>query len=329
MTSLVTGATGFVGSAVAKQLVNLGETVRVLVRPSSNRANLDNLPVEIFEGDLRDPKSLEKALQGCQSLFHVAADYRLWSRNPQEFYDNNVQGSKNILLAAAQTGVKRTVYTSSVAALGINPDHSPADENTPSSLETMIGHYKRSKFLAEEEVKKLIKSLGLDVVIVNPSTPIGPQDIKPTPTGKVITMAASGKIPAYVDTGLNVVHVDDVATGHLLAFEKGKTGERYILGGENLYLQEILEIVARITNRNPPKVQLPHYIVLPIAYLVQGWAYLTYGKEPMITIDSVRMAKKHMFFSSKKAEQELGYTHRSAQEAIADAIHWFQDHHYI
>ncbi|CAB1275563.1 hopanoid-associated sugar epimerase [Candidatus Nitrosacidococcus tergens] len=329
MTSLVTGATGFVGSTVAKQLVNLGETVRVFVRPSSNRTNLDNLSVEVFEGDLKDPKSLEKALQGCQSLFHIAADYRLWSRNPQEFYDNNVQGSKNIFLAAAQAGVKRIIYTSSVAALGVNPDRSPADENTPSSLETMIGHYKRSKFLAEEEVKKLTKSLKLDVVIVNPSTPVGPQDIRPTPTGRIITMAASGKIPAYVDTGLNVVHVDDVAAGHLLAFEKGKTGERYILGGENLYLREILEIVARIMNRNPPKIQLPHYVVLPIAYFAQGWAYLTHGKEPMTTVDGVRMAKKHMFFSSKKAEQELGYTHRPAREAISDAIRWFQNHHYI
>jgi dihydroflavonol-4-reductase len=329
MTSFVTGATGFVGSAVAKQLLDAGETVRVLVRPNSNRRNLEDLPVEVFEGDLKDQRLLEKALHGCQALFHVAADYRLWAANSQEFYDTNVQGSQNIMLAAAETGVRRIVYTSSVATLGLNTDGTPADEETPSSLKTMIGHYKRSKFLAEKAVKDLVHQLGLNIVIVNPSTPIGPRDIKPTPTGRVITMAASGGMPAYVDTGLNIVHVDDVATGHLLAFEKGEIGERYILGGEDLTLREILKIVARLTHRRPPKIRLPHYAVIPIAYFAQGWARFTRGKEPMTTVDGIRMAKKHMFFSSNKAEQTLGYKFRPAQEALSDAIIWFQVNHYL
>jgi dihydroflavonol-4-reductase len=328
MTSFVTGATGFVGSAVAKQLLDAGETVRVLVRPNSNRRNLEELPVEIFEGDLKNQQLLEKALQGCQALFHVAADYRLWVRSSQELYDTNVQGSRNIMLAAAEAGVKRIVYTSSVATLGLNTDGTPADEETPSSLETMIGHYKRSKFLAEKAVKELVHQLRLNIVIVNPSTPIGPRDIKPTPTGRVIAIAASGGMPAYVDTGLNVAHVDDVATGHLLAFEKGEIGERYILGGEDLALREIFEIIARITNRRPPKIRLPHHAVLPIAYLAQSWAHLTRGKEPMTTVDGIRMAKKHMFFSSNKAEQALGYKARPAQEALYDAITWFQTNYY-
>lgn len=329
MTSFVTGATGFVGSAVVKQLLNAGETVRVLARSNSNRRNLEELPVEIFEGDLQDQRLLEKALHGCQALFHVAADYRLWARRSQDFYDTNVQGSQNILLAAAEAGVKRIVYTSSVATLGLNTDGTPADEETPSSLETMIGHYKRSKFLAEEAVKELGRKLGLDIVIVNPSTPIGPRDIKPTPTGKVIVMAAAGGMPAYVNTGLNVVHVDDVARGHLLAFEKGETGNRYILGGENLTLREILESVAHLTQRRPPKIRLSPHAVMPIAYLAQGWAQLTGGKEPMTTVDGVRMAKKYMFFSSARAEQMLGYKFRPAQEALYDAITWFRANHYL
>lgn len=329
MTSFVTGATGFVGSAVVKQLLDAGETVRVLARPNSNRRNLEELPVEIFEGDLRDQRRLEKALHGCQALFHVAADYRLWAPRSQDFYDTNLQGSQNIILAAAEAGVKRIVYTSSVATLGLNADGAPADEETPSSLETMIGHYKRSKFLAEEAAKDLVHRLGLNIVIVNPSTPIGPRDIKPTPTGRVIVMAASGGMPAYVNTGLNVVHVDDVAAGHLLAFENGEIGKRYILGGENLTLREILEIVARLTGRRPPKIRLSPHAVIPIAYFAQGWARLTGGREPMTTVDGVRMAKKYMFFSSAKAEQMLGYQFRSAQEALYDAIAWFRTHNYF
>lgn len=329
MTSFVTGATGFVGSAVVKQLLDAGETVRVLARSNSNQRNLEGLPIEIFEGDLQDQQRLEKALHGCQALFHVAADYRLWAPRSQDFYDTNVQGSQNIMRAAAEAGVNRIVYTSSVATLGLSPDGTPANEETPSSLETMIGHYKRSKFLAEEAVKDLEHRLKLNIVIVNPSTPIGPRDIKPTPTGRVIVMAASGSMPAYMNTGLNVVHVDDVAAGHLLAFEKGRIGERYILGGENLTLRDILEAIAQLTHRHPPKFRLSPHAVLPIAHLAQGWARLTSGKEPMTTVDGVRMAKKYMFFSSTKAEQLLGYQSRPAQEAIHDAISWFQANDYL
>lgn len=329
MTSFVTGATGFVGSAVVKQLLAAGETVRVLARPNSDRRNLEGLPIEVFEGDLREKRRLEKALHGCQALFHVAADYRLWTPRPQELYDANVQGSQNILCAAAEAGVKRIVYTSSVATLGLNADGAPADEETPSNLEGMIGHYKRSKFLAEKAVKELVDKLGLNLVIVNPSTPIGPRDIKPTPTGRVIVMAASGGLPAYVDTGLNVAHVNDVATGHLLAFERGEVGNRYILGGENLTLREILEIIAHLTGRRPPKIRLPSRAVLPIAYLTQGWAQLTSGKEPMTTVDGVRMARKCMFFSSTKAIESLGYKFRPVEEAFYDAIAWFRTRHYL
>lgn len=329
MTSFVTGATGFVGSAVVKQLLAAGETVRVLARPNSDRRNLENLPIEIFEGDLGQKRRLEKALHGCQALFHVAADYRLWTSRPQELYDANVQGSENILHAAAEAGVKRIVYTSSVATLGLNTDSTPADEETPSSLQSMIGHYKRSKFLAEQAVKDLVRNLGLNLVIVNPSTPVGPRDIKPTPTGRVIVMAAAGGLPAYVDTGLNIAHVDDVATGHLLAFEQGETGKRYILGGEDLTLREILGIIARLTDRSPPRIRLPSHAVLPIAYFAQGWARLTGGKEPMTTVDGVRMARKHMFFSSAKAIDALGYKSRPAEDAFHDAITWFRTHHYL
>lgn len=329
MTSFVTGATGFVGSAVVKQLLAAGESVRALARPNSDRRNLEGLPIEVFEGDLREKRRLEKALHGCQALFHVAADYRLWTPRPQELYDANVQGSQNILCAAAEAGVKRIVYTSSVATLGLNADGAPADEETPSNLEGMIGHYKRSKFLAEKAAKELVDKLGLNLVIVNPSTPIGPRDIKPTPTGRVIVMAASGGLPAYVDTGLNVAHVNDVATGHLLAFERGEVGNRYILGGENLTLREILEIIAHLTGRRPPKIRLPSRAVLPIAYLTQGWARLTSGKEPMTTVDGVRMARKCMFFSNTKAIESLGYKFRPAEEAFHDAIAWFRTHHYL
>jgi dihydroflavonol-4-reductase len=329
MTSFVTGATGFVGSAIVKQLLAVGETVRVLVRPDSDRRNLEGLPVEIFQGDLSDQRQLEKALQGCQALFHVAANYRLWAPRSHEFYDINVQGTRNIILAAAEAGVKRIVYTSSVATLGLNPDGTPADEDTASSLEAMIGHYKRSKFLAEKAVKELVRELALNVVIVNPSTPIGPRDIKPTPTGRVIVTAASGNMPAYMDTGLSVVHVDDVAAGHLLAFEKGESGARYILGGENITLHEIFGIVAQFTGLPPPRVRLSKGLVLPLAYFAQGWARLTKGREPMLTVDGVRMAHKHMFFSSAKAEQLLGYKFRPAQEAIHDAIVWFRTNRYL
>ena len=324
MTILVTGASGFVGSAVVRRLLELDTAVRVLVRPSSNRANIQDLPVEVASGDLRDPDSLVKALMGCQGVYHVAADYRLWAPDPQDLYASNVDGTRNLLRAAGEAGVDRIVYTSSVATLGLHPDGSPADEDTAVGLQDMIGHYKRSKFLAEEEAKRLTQEQGLPVVIVNPSTPVGPRDIKPTPTGRMILEAACGRMPAYVDTGLNLVHVDDVAQGHVLAFRHGRIGERYVLGGRNMMLKEILTVIAGLVDRPPPRVRLAHNLVLPIAYLAETWAKLFGTGEPLVTVDGVRLAKKRMFFSTAKAEQELGYTSRPPEQALKDAIDWFQ-----
>ena len=324
MTTLVTGATGFVGSVVARLLLEQGESVRVLARPYSDRRNLENLEVEIVEGDLNDPASLKKAVKGCNALYHVAADYRLWIPKPDEIYKTNVEGSRSLLLAAAEAGIEKMIYTSSVATLGINPDGTPSNEDTPVSLEKMIGHYKRSKFLAEQTVQELIDKKGLPIIIVNPSTPIGPGDIKPTPTGRMILDAVNGKTPAYVDTGLNLVHVEDVARGHLQAYEKGQIGQRYILGGEDMSLKEILTMIAEFTDQKPPKIKLPHSVVMPIAYISEAWAKFTNGSEPRATVDGVRMSRKKMYFSSDKAKQEIGYQHRSANEAIKDAVEWFK-----
>ena len=272
---------------------------------------------------------MDRALAGCSALLHVAADYRLWVINPREIYEANVTGTRNIMLAAAHAGVTRIVYTSSVATLGLNPDGSPADEDTPVSLADMIGHYKRSKFLAEAEVKRLAQEEGLPVIIVNPSTPVGPRDIKPTPTGRIIVDAASGRMPAYVDTGLNLVHVDDVAAGHLLALERGKIGERYVLGAVNMTLKEILAELAAITGRRPPRIRLPHNMVLPIAYISEAWARTIGGKEPRVTLVGVRLAKKKMFFSTEKARRVLGFHPRPVEEALRDAVNWFREHGYL
>ena len=324
MTALVTGGTGFVGSAVVRKLLAAGHQVRVLVRPTSDCSNLSGLPVEHATGDLIDRGSLDRALNGCTTLFHVAADYRLWAPEPQQLYEANVTGTRNIMLAALEAGVERIVYTSSVATLGRTADGLPADENTPVTLKDMIGHYKRSKFLAEAEVTALAEKQDLPVVIVNPSTPIGPRDIKPTPTGRMIRDAAFGRIPAFVDTGLNIVHVDDVATGHQLALERGTIGERYILGGTDMSLRQILAEIANITGRKPPRIRLPHNLVLPIAYVTEIWFRLGGAGEPLLTVDGIRMAKKLMYFSSEKAIQTLGYRPRTATEAIRDAVDWFQ-----
>jgi dihydroflavonol-4-reductase len=323
MTTLVTGATGFLGSAVLRQLLDEGTRVRALARPGSDCRNLEGLDVEIVEGDLRDQGSLERALRGCYALFHVAADYRLWAPRPQELYDSNVTGTRQIMLAAGEAGVERIVYTSSVAVLGLNSDGTPADEDTRVSINDMIGHYKRSKFLAEELIRKLVREQRLPVVIVNPSTPVGPRDIKPTPTGRMIRDAALGRMPAYVDTGLNIAHVDDVAAGHLAAYRRGVIGERYILGGENLYLQEILTRIARLTGRRPPRIRLTQGMVMPIAWLSEAWARLTGGGEPRVTIDGLKMSRKLMFFSHARAERELGYSARPAEDALRDAVNWF------
>jgi dihydroflavonol-4-reductase len=320
--ALVTGATGFVGSAVARRLLRDGHRVRVLARTGSDRRNLQGLDVEVVEGDLTKPSTLLPACEGCDALFHVAADYRLWAPDPSELYRSNVDGTRAILEAAKRVGVPRIVYTSSVATLGIPKDGTPGSETTPVSVDDMIGHYKRSKFLAEEEARKFAAD-GLPIVIVNPSTPIGPYDIKPTPTGRVVRDAMAGKVPAYVDTGLNIVHVDDVAEGHWLAFERGVVGERYVLGGFDMSLREVLTEIADIAGRSPPKIRLPHAVVMPIAYVSEAWARLT-GMNPIATVEEVRMSKKRMFFTSEKARRELGYTARPARLALEDAVRWFR-----
>jgi dihydroflavonol-4-reductase len=327
MKTLITGANGFVGSAVLRYLLEESHDVRVLVRPGSNRQNLKSLPIEIVEGDLTNSNSLKSAVIGCKFIFHVAADYRLWIPNPEVMYQTNVDGTRLLMQHAADAGIEKIIYTSSVATLGINSDKTPANEETPVSLKDMIGYYKRSKYMAEEEVHKLVKMLNLPVTIVNPSTPIGPRDIKPTPTGRIIVDCLSGRIPAYVDTGLNIAHVDDVARGHLLALEKGEIGERYILGGEDLSLKSILEIICVIGKRKPPKVSIPHNLILPIAKLIEVWAQFT-KVEPLTTVDGIRLAKKHMFFTSAKAKEKLGYESRPAKQAIEDAINWFIENDY-
>jgi dihydroflavonol-4-reductase len=320
---LVTGASGFVGSAVVRVLLAAGRKVRVLLRPSSDRRNVEGLAVETRTGSLTEPASLAAALEGCGALYHVAADYRLWVRDPETMYEANVEGTRQLMEAALAAGVERVVYTSSVATLGWRADGRVADETTPSTLADMIGHYKRSKFLAEAVVRDLVQVRQLPAVIVNPSTPVGPRDAKPTPTGRLIVEAATGRMPAYVDTGLNIVHVDDVARGHLLAEAKGRTGERYILGGENLTLGEILRLIASIVGRRPPKIQVPAALVWPVAVVEEALGRFV-GREPFATREGLRMARHKMFFSSAKAERELGYHPRSAREGLADAVAWFR-----
>jgi dihydroflavonol-4-reductase len=323
MKALVTGATGFVGAAIARALLAAHWQVRVLARKGSERRNLQGLDVEVQEGDLTDPESLQSAARGCTGLFHAAADYRLGAPDPSQLYRANVEGTRNILAAASRAGVQRIVYTSSVATIGIPADGTPGDEATPNSLQNMIGHYKRSKYLAEEVVIEAARA-GTSVVIVSPSTPVGPGDVKPTPTGQLVLDAAAGRMPAYVDTGLNIVHVDDVAAGHLLAYERGTVGERYILGGQDMSLREILALIAAQVGRRPPRVRLPYGVVLPIAYLAEAYAKLS-GRSGRITLEGVRMSRKRMFFSSAKAVRELGYTHRPPAEAFKDAIRWYRE----
>ena len=322
MRALVTGATGFVGAAVARALLKEQWQVRALARPGSDRSNLSGLAVEVCEGDLTQSESLAAAVQGCEALFHVAADYRLGARDHEQLYRTNVEGTRAILAAARAAGVKRIVYTSSVAAVGIPKDGTPGAEQTPVMLENMIGHYKRSKFLAEEVVREAIRA-GAPAVIVSPSTPVGPGDVKPTPTGQLVLDAAAGRMPAYVDTGLNIVHVDDVAMGHLLAYKHGTLGERYILGGQDMTLRQILREISGLVGRKAPSIRLPYGVVLPMAYVAEGWAKVT-GRSGRLTLEGVRMSRKHMFFSSEKAVRELGYTYRAPVLAFEDAIRWFR-----
>jgi len=326
MKTLVTGATGFVGSAVVRQLLNAGYSVRTLVRAGSDHRNLDALQVERVTGDLTDPASLQRAAAGCEVLYHIAADYRLWVRDPQAMDRANIDGTRNVLLAGAEAGCRRMVYTSSVATLGLRSDGTPADEQEPARLDDMHGPYKRSKFLAEREVERLVERRGLPVVIVNPSTPVGPRDLRPTPTGRIVLDAINGRMPAYVDTGLNIVHVDDVAAGHLLAMQHGQVGERYILGGENLYLRDILNRLAAMSGQPPPRLRLPHQLVLPMAWISEYWARLTNNDNPRLTVTGIRLARKLMFFSSERARRELGYAPRPADAALRDAMEWFRQH---
>ena len=328
MTVLVTGASGFVGSAVLRHLVAAGEEVRALVRPESPRGNLQGVECEPVEGDLTDPASLARAVAGCSAVFHVAADYRLWVADPSVMYRANVDGTRNLLRAAAEAGVRRIVYTSSVAAVGYAPGGGVADETTTAEIGDMIGHYKRSKFLAEREVMRLASEEGVPVVTVNPAAPFGPRDIKPTPTGRIVVEFARGRMPAYVDTGLNVVHVDDVAAGHLLAWRQGKIGERYILGGDNMTLRDILGVVAAHTGRRAPRIRLPRAPLYPVAWVAETASRMT-RREPMVTVEALRMAKKRIYFSSDRAKAELGYAPRPGAQALTDAADWFREHGYF
>ena len=320
---LVTGAGGFVGSAVARKLIAAGGRVRLIVRASSPRGNLDLANSEIVLGDLRDRAAVRAAMRGVRALFHVAADYRIWAPDRTEIVRNNLEMTRCVMEAAQEAGVARIVYTSSVATLRAHADGKSGDESEGLTETTAIGAYKRSKVAAERLVEEMVAARGLPAVIVNPSTPIGPRDIRPTPTGRIVLEAASGRMPAFVDTGLNLVHVDDVADGHLQAFERGRIGERYVLGGHNVALQAMLAEIANLSGRAAPRIRLPRKAVFPVAYASEFMARFT-GSEPLATVDGLRMAKYHMYFSSAKAERELGYSARPYQDALRDAIAWFR-----
>ncbi len=325
---LVTGASGFVGSAVAKCLLQAGHAVRALVRPTSSRMNLADPRLEIVEGDISDADSVARAMIGVRHLFHVAADYRLWARNPQDIVRTNVEGTRTVMRAAQRAGVERIVYTSSVATLASRPDGAPSDETLQLAAANAVGAYKYSKVIAERLVEAMVAEQKLPAVIVNPSTPIGPGDVRPTPTGRIIVEAAAGRMPVYVDTGLNLVHVDNVAAGHVAALQKGRIGERYILGGQDVVLGDMLREIARRVGRPPPRLRLPRQLIFPIAYGAEAIAHFT-GREPFVTTTGLRLAKDRMFFTSAKAERELGYTARPYGEAIAEAIAWFRRHGYL
>jgi len=327
MKALVTGATGFVGSHVARVLAEKGAELRVLVRSSSNLKNIEGLNAERVVGDLRDADSLEKAMSGCDAVFHVAADYRLWVDDPEQMYKANVEGTRALLKAAKESGVRRVVYTSSVATMGFISNGHLADENSPVSLDNMIGPYKRSKFMAEQLAMEAGRK-EMDVVTVNPTTPVGDHDIKPTPTGRIVVDFLKKKFPAYVDTGLNLVDVDECARGHVEAFEKGQSGERYILGGENLTLKQILDKRGAITGLPSPTIKIPYVVALAAGVVDEVFTGRIMGKEPRATIDAVRMGKKKMFVTSAKAERELGWRQVTVDNALQRAVDWFRANGY-
>ena len=327
MLAFVTGATGFLGSHVARALAEQGADLRLLVRPTSNLKNLAGLNAETATGDLRDAASLEKAMAGCDTVFHVAADYRLWVRDPDEMYRSNVEGTRAILEAARKNNVRRVVYTSSVATMGFTSDGKPADEDSPVSLDHMIGPYKRSKFMAEQVAMEAGRS-GMSVVTVNPTTPIGEQDVKPTPTGRIVVDFMKRKFPAYVETGLNLVDVRECARGHVAALEKGRSGQRYILGGEDLTLKQILDTLGKITGLPSPKVKLPYFFAFATGVVDEMITGRLLKKEPRATVDTVRMGKKKMFASSAKAERELGWKIVPVESALRRAVDWFRANGY-
>jgi len=325
---LVTGASGFVGSAVARKLLERGFSVRALVRPTSPRFHLEGLDLEYAEGDLREAATVRPAMAGVRYLFHVAADYRLWAPDRNEIVANNLNSTRIVMEEAVRAGVERVVYTSSVATLAVRTDGTSVDETAPLDEAKAIGAYKRSKVAAERLVERMIAEHKLPAVIVNPSTPIGPRDVKPTPTGRIIVEAAHGRIPAFVDTGLNLVHVDDVADGHLAALDRGKIGERYILGGQNVQFADMLAAIATLVGRRPPRMRMPRGPIVPLAIAAETVARFT-KREPFVTLDALRMSKYRMFFTTAKAERQLGLTARPFTQALADAIDWFRGAGYI
>jgi len=326
MTTLVTGAAGFLGSHVTRQLVARGESVRVLIRPSSNNRAISDLPLEYVTGDLRDAASLERAMNGVKRVFHVAADYRLWAKNPQDIYDSNVGGTKNLLAAAKKAGIEQLIYTSTVATIAVDRPELP-NESTDAKLEEMIGHYKRSKWMAEKEVLQAAKE-GLPAIVAMPTTPVGPWDWKPTPTGKIILDFLNGKMPGYVETGLNFVGVEECAAGHLLVSDRGKIGERYLLGAENLTLKELLDTLARITGLRAPAMKIPHGVALGVAYVESAFSRLV-GKEPQIPVEGVKIARHKMFVDASRAVKELGFQPGPVAAALERAARWYQANGYV
>jgi dihydroflavonol-4-reductase len=325
---LVTGASGFLGSAVARAVLAAGARLRVLVRPGSPRGNLVGLDCEVSVGDLTEPATLPQALRGISALFHVAADYRLWTPDPEAVLRANVEGTRSLMRAALAAGVSRIVHTSSVATLRVAGAHGLVDEVARQEPADAIGAYKRSKILAERGVEEMIRREGLPAVIVLPSTPVGPRDIRPTPTGRMVLDAARGRIPAFIDTGLNLAHVDDVAQGHLFAYERGQVGGRYILGGENMSLRDILQAIADLAGCRAPRLRLPRTPLHPLALAAEAIARMT-GREPLLTRDALRMARHPMYFTTARAERDLGYRARPAREGLADALAWFRREGYL